>query len=303
MKKIILFLFIIHIFSFSIFAADEVETLLGEPKKTTQKKIDFKPSEGVVVGLKGQVFIKYDGDKIWKQLLKGDKIREKSTVITMEESEITIKLTNDANATILPKSRAYMTSLKVNPKVDTITETEIKLMVGKVYSNIKKSLENGSRYEVKTGSATAGVRGTQFTVWVDKLGNSGVSVFKGIVAFGNNADGKIFLIREKEKMTIDNKGENKPVEENKDVPPEEVKEDDEKNKEQSTEENDKKDIIDEKVKEIEIDEEWLRENFKEIIENSEKIEMSDREQERVIEKIVEIIQEQQKPASLKVNVK
>lgn len=309
MKKIIIVFLTIFLFGFLSLYADEIENLLGETKKAKEVKTENKQREGLVTGVKGQVFVKYDGDKIWKQLLKGDKIREKGTIITMEDSEITIKLTDDSNATILQKSRAYMTTLRVNPKIEAINETEIKLMVGKVYSNIKKSLENGSRYEVKTGSATAGVRGTQFSVWADSVGNSGVNVFKGTVAFSNNLDGKIFFIKQNEKMIIDNKGGNKNIEQNDEKPPQELVEE-EKKEDGNTENKDntagnKEEIKKEPAKELPpvkeiviIDDKWIEDNFETILNEREILPINN-----IDSKALEIIKERESTGTLEINIR
>lgn len=275
MKKIFYSILALFIFGFSLYAADEVEALLGKKTKAADTQIEFKPSDGVVLGVKGQVFLRYEKEQTWKQVLKGDKVKEKAIVITMDESEVTIKLLNETNTTILSKSRVYFTTLRTNPKIETINETELKIKVGKIYSNVKKSLENGSRYEIKTSSATAGVRGTQFTVTANENGESSVSVYKGLVAFGSISGDAVTLVKPNEKITLNNKGVFKLKEENKESQPKEIIGESDKKTETNNATPDLTKSSESTPKVETIDDKWIDENFGENIDIKEEIKKND----------------------------
>lgn len=217
MKKCIAVFFII--FSF-IILGDEIEDLLSTEKTTSEQKEETIKSDAEVLKVSGQVFVKYDENEVWKQLFEKDTIKEKASIITMENSQAKIGLKNGTVIDIRDKTKVYFEDIKKGTKNEKMEETGVKLLWGKVYSNVQNIIETGSKYEVKVGSSTAGVRGTKFTVWADKEGSHGVTVFEGTVYLARS--GKELLIHEKEKVMVEKTGIVKEKQKHTENPPEDI---------------------------------------------------------------------------------
>lgn len=163
--------------------------------------------------LKGQAFLQKDGGKSWLQLVKNALVEEKVTIVTMDDSEISLKLDNDITVTVGAKTKLYIESLKSKPKSEAINEAGLKLLFGKVYSNINKKLETGAKYEIKSGSVVAGVRGTRFLVTNLQGGKVEIRVYEGFVVINNIVENKEYTIMKNQKVSIDDLGNTSDLEE------------------------------------------------------------------------------------------
>ncbi len=222
MKRIMI-LFCFLLFSAFIFSEENIENLLTEEKiYTTEEKGELKNSEGNIIAVEGQVFKREEGSDIWQQIMSGDKIKEKTTVITMFNSKALIKLKTETVITVFEKTRIYFEDLKENVTKETMTETGVKLFAGKIYSNVKNVLETGSNYRINTKSATIGVRGTKFTVEYMDNEETEIEVYEGKVeAESILRVGKRIYIEKNERVRIDDSGEFKPKEIHTKEPPKE----------------------------------------------------------------------------------
>lgn len=239
MKKILIyFLLVLNIFS----ASDKIDELLkkdSENYATNQKSEALVSKNGKVEKLVGQAFLQRDGSKIWVQLVKNAQIEEKTTIITMDNSEIKIKLDKDISVNVGAKTKIYIENLKSKPKTEAITETGLKLMFGKVYSNINKKLETGAKFEIKSGSVVAGVRGTRFLVANLQGGRVEIKVYEGFVVINNTVENKSYTILKNQKVNVDSQGVT-----------EEVKEFDEVDLKENLDESFNEESIDEKIQEL-----------------------------------------------------
>ncbi|OQY09106.1 MAG: hypothetical protein B6I28_03630, partial [Fusobacteriia bacterium 4572_132] len=193
-KNIYAVLIFLMIISINVFAMGDLEELLLsdetslESELLGEEEVQGDLLKGEVKELIGQALIKKNNEEVWKQAFKGMGIEEGTTVVTMENSELQIELLNGAIVDLRPKTQAYFKTMRQDPEKKELTETGIKLFMGKIYSNVKKLVDTGSKYKVETSSATAGVRGTKFSVWVDEAGETGAEVYEGIVAFSSNSN-------------------------------------------------------------------------------------------------------------------
>ena len=96
-----------------------------------------------------------------------------------------------------PASQLTVLKCQINTASNAET-TLFKLDLGRVWIRVLKVLSHKSKFEVLTPTATAGVRGTVFSVAVTPQGQTLVSVKEGAVAL--DADGKQELV-EKGKMS------------------------------------------------------------------------------------------------------
>ncbi|TDT67354.1 FecR family protein [Hypnocyclicus thermotrophus] len=225
MKKTILMIFYIMIFNI-IFSASELDSLLQDDTEKfkdllTEDTINEVPKKAFVSKLNGQAFLKLDNDDSWYQLVENAEIEEKMTILTTEKTTLSLKMEDGSFVNIGEKTKVYIESLKGRPQTEEITETGLNLLWGKIYSNVKKKVETGAKYEVKTGSVVAGVRGTKFTVSAAKNGRSDITVFSGIVSVKKIGSDLEILVNKNQKVKVDRKGSIGEIEQHQETPPEE----------------------------------------------------------------------------------
>ena len=213
MKKLLIyFLLIVNVF----YADSKIDDLLKSDSQkytTAESNKDLVKKSGKVEKIVGQAFLQKDGTKSWVQLVKNSKIEENVTIVTMADSEIKLKLDNDISVNLGAKSKIHIDNLKSKPKSEVVTEAGLKLLFGKVYSTINKKLETGAKYEIKSGSVVAGVRGTKFLVTNLKGGKVEIKVNEGFVVVTNTVENKEYVIQLNQKITIDEKGVTGKIEE------------------------------------------------------------------------------------------
>lgn len=224
MKKIILLIFLIFLFSFA-YGESKVEELLKSDKEVYKElSIDKKSTTiaktAYVEKINGQAFIQNAGSEIWIQAVAKSEIKEKTTIITMEKTSIKIRLADGSFVNIGAKTKAYFEKMRGEPDKESLSETGIKLFWGKIYSNVKKKVESGGKYEVKTGSVVAGVRGTKYMVSAEKSGENEITVYEGIVAVNKIGEKIEILINKNEKIKLIN-GKFEIKKEHNEQPPEE----------------------------------------------------------------------------------
>lgn len=214
MKRITgIILIMFALLSAGIYAAEEnPESLLMKDDKAAEKALiaervqKSESYEGKFEKTSGQVLIKYAKEEIWKQAATGMAVKEGSIVITTEKAKAKIVMPNGTIVELKEKTQAIFATLKQNPDKKEMTETGIKLVVGKIFSNVKKLVDTGSKYEIKTESATAGVRGTQFMTGADENGNTDLTVYEGTVGFATPANPDGVPVEKGEKVTADKDG-------------------------------------------------------------------------------------------------
>ena len=213
MKRLLIyFLLIVNVF----YADSKIDDLLKSDSQkytTAESNKDLVKKSGKVEKIVGQAFLQKDGTKSWVQLVKNSKIEENVTIVTMADSEIKLKLDNDITVNLGAKSKIHIDNLKSKPKSEAVTEAGLKLLFGKVYSTINKKLETGAKYEIKSGSVVAGVRGTKFLVTNLKGGKVEIKVNEGFVVVTNTVENKEYVIQLNQKITIDEKGVTGKIEE------------------------------------------------------------------------------------------
>lgn len=106
----------------------------------------------------------------------GDVLKEKDVIQTGAESFCDIKI-GDSLIRVKQKTQVVMSSLIRQGDLD---KTTVDLNSGKMLCKPKKLIKSET-FLVKTPTAVAGVRGTQFTVEADTNGTSRIKVFEGKV--------------------------------------------------------------------------------------------------------------------------
>lgn len=229
MKKILLLFFI---FSTFIFAnMDELEELLMQDEIVEEEFLGGDDPrtrfEAIVKQIRGQGFVRYEKDESWKQLYEGAEIKKGAIALTLDSSEIIIELEDFTLIDIRPNTRVVFTSLSKDIQQEELSETGMKLLLGSVYSNVRKKLSPGSKYEIEVDGASAGVRGTKFMVWKSDDKN-GVKVYDGIVSIISKEKDKKFSVGRKEFIEFNKQGEFSKLKTHNDRPPEMISKENQK---------------------------------------------------------------------------
>lgn len=199
MKKLIIFI-LIHIFIYS-------EDGLGDLLETEDYSVDTLLEENMVdrgidvESIIGEAYLEEGGDN-YLQLVQGDNINKGETMITLDNTKVDLAFDKDIEVIIGEKSKVYFENLRGDYRLDEINDSSMELLFGKVYSNIKRKLKKGGKYEIKSGSVVAGVRGTKFTITSYKDGRIEVKVFEGIVTVFNKENEEVEEVRAQELLII-----------------------------------------------------------------------------------------------------
>lgn len=119
--------------------------------------------------------------KDWKALSKGDTLTESDTVKTGAKARLELTM---------PDNSKVRFSERTTFRIDTLLFKEeerslgIKVLLGKVWAKAAKA-KKGSRFEIKTANAVAGVRGTTYRLDVNEDTSSMVRVYDGEVVVGS----------------------------------------------------------------------------------------------------------------------
>jgi len=138
-------------------------------------------SYGMIMIVKGNVkVIKIDEQMLDAKL--GLKVFPQDIIVTGKNSRAKIVMSDRNIINVLPD-----TKLKIEQYVNNENEKNVKLelLEGKIRNNVEQKYDNDkNKFEVKTATAIAGVRGTQFITSFDKIKlKTEVVTLKGEVSF------------------------------------------------------------------------------------------------------------------------
>lgn len=138
---------------------------------------------GSVVQLRGSVTQLAPGERIARKLLKGDKVREDTSVLTQDKSFVQIRLEDGSLINIGPKSKMVVASMKKNG------DGVINLLKGQVRYDIKQNYEGNKKFFVRTRNVAVGVRGTEFeTIYNPENKVTSLLTYTGEVAMVKTED-------------------------------------------------------------------------------------------------------------------
>lgn len=126
------------------------------------------PSQGkaTVVAVKGEA--QYSTGGAWQPLKAGMTLMSGSVIQTADGAEVDLDMGPSGVLKVESGSTVSIDKLTVEKtSADTITETQIDARKGKIAGKTKGSLSSASRYEIKTATGVAGIRGTTFSVGAD----------------------------------------------------------------------------------------------------------------------------------------
>jgi len=139
---------------------------------------------GVLRVVKGDVQIKTSKGETTKARI-GGKVFPKDTVITGKDARAKIVMVDNNEINVSPESQIEIQHYEYDPnggKKDVL----LNVIYGKVRSKVEQKYDGKtSKFQIKTPSAVAGVRGTDFLMGYNSANNSSqVVTFEGKVEFG-----------------------------------------------------------------------------------------------------------------------
>ena len=123
------------------------------------------PIDGLVTFIKGVVSIKLTGAEEWQKLHLNDKITQGNWIRTSDQGTIEISFQNHFSVLLRPNTIIEITAAREKSAIYLMYK--LFLDIGKAISKIKQSTGQETRFEIKTPSAVAAARGTEFRAAVD----------------------------------------------------------------------------------------------------------------------------------------
>ncbi len=111
----------------------------------------------------------------------GDRLREGATIKTAEDGYVTIQLVDGSTLRLQSRSQLTIERARRLPGSDA-TETRFQMPAGQAEVQFKPAAPKASRFEIRTGFASAAVRGTEFRVGTGEHGTR-TEVTEGTIAF------------------------------------------------------------------------------------------------------------------------
>lgn len=157
------------VFSFVLFA-----TLIAQAETT-----------GTLMVVKGDVTIIDGQTKESKPAKLGMKVRQGDTIVAGKDSRAKIVMADQNTINISPDSKVSLDKYVYDPAKDK-KDVMLNVLYGKIRSSVEQKYDGEkNKFTVKTPTAVAGVRGTDFLTGFNRQTNtSQIVTFRGQVAFG-----------------------------------------------------------------------------------------------------------------------
>jgi hypothetical protein len=131
-------------------------------KVTEKDESEFSEQlKAQIDSFRGSVAIKKFNKKTWESITKNTVVQEGDEVLTLEKSYVVIKFPDGSMTKITENTQVLFEKLRVSKEGKILVS--IVIQKGGTYNIVQKMMA-GSSFEVKAGSVTAGVRGTEFGV-------------------------------------------------------------------------------------------------------------------------------------------
>jgi len=158
-----------------------IATVMGNPAASAQATDDFAAT---LTDVGGTVFVQIASAGEWIPAETGIPIAENDEIMTESDSFADILIDDGSLVRVAENTHISVSELAFNEETREV-KTSIFLQVGKLLSNITAFLHKDSYYDVRTPTAVAGVRGTEFMVDATDALQTEVGVFDGRVSVGN----------------------------------------------------------------------------------------------------------------------
>ena len=151
-------------------------------------------AHGVLQVVKGDVQIKSAKDGKTSKAKIGSKIFSKDTIITGKDSRAKIVMVDNNVINVSPDTNLEIKNYEYAPEQGK-KDVLLNVLYGKVRSKVEQKYDGKtSNFQLKTPTAVAGVRGTDFIAGYNPTTNvSSVVTFEGTVAFGQPGPGNTIV--------------------------------------------------------------------------------------------------------------
>lgn len=129
----------------------------------------------------GQAQVKARRQPDFRPLVETRHVMAGDTLSTGPEASLTLNWIDGTRIRMAPNTILTVLQCQLNKSTEARTSV-FKLDVGQVWIRILKILSQQSKFEIRTPTATAGVRGTIFSVRVTPDGATQISVYEGVVS-------------------------------------------------------------------------------------------------------------------------
>lgn len=145
---------------------------------------------GVLQVVKGDVQIKSGKTGALSKAKVGSKVFPKDSIITGKDSRAKIVMVDKNVLNVSPESNIEIQNYEYAPEQGK-KDVLLNVIYGKVRSKVEQKYDGqSSKFQVKTATAVAGVRGTDFMAsYQPSTSTSSVVTFEGTVAFGQIGEG------------------------------------------------------------------------------------------------------------------
>ncbi len=123
------------------------------------ESLNLPQSYFVIAKLAGQAAVKRAGEKSWLPAFQGMVLKAGDGLATLDDSSVILASQSGHEVVILPRSLVFLRKVREDGDLADIT---LEVQLGELVVKTKGSLRSGSKFTVKGGSVTAGVRGTIF---------------------------------------------------------------------------------------------------------------------------------------------
>ena len=155
-----------------------------------------------VSAVQGQVSLKLHSATEFVPLGTRQRVGSGDTLQTGADSTVDLNWVDGTRIRLAPNTTMTVRSCQINQSSGAETSL-FDLGIGKVWVRVLKLLSQKSKFEVHTPTATAGVRGTIFSVQVDASGKTSVSVDEGAVVVNPASGGAATTSEVKAKQALD----------------------------------------------------------------------------------------------------
>lgn len=138
---------------------------------------------GKAITVIGKVSVARDVEEALS-LKRMDPVYRNDLITTAERAQAKLLLNDNSILKLAPASEMRLSNVVIGGAENE--KTVIDLLKGRVRSLVGKRLGAASRYEVHTKVAVAGVRGTDFVVWINPEGKTVVRCFEGSIEVSNS---------------------------------------------------------------------------------------------------------------------
>ena len=147
----------------------------------------FVPGDGVSVGeaqlVQGKVFVIHQAAKIAYRLKKGLAVFLGDTLITESRSRVSLLMADQSALALAGRSKLVIDESVYDIKTNS-RDTQLRLLFGRIRSIVSK-IGSEPNYKIKTPTAVAGVRGTDFGLAVGLVASKKTSALQHSLAFLN----------------------------------------------------------------------------------------------------------------------